>query len=88
MLCWHYRTFLNAADRSDRKRLCLYKACTGLALMHFSWEKHLELSRNVAVASDKNQGMALALMGVALTMLATDLLAHELKASALPSSRA
>ena len=47
--------------------------------MHFSWEKHLELSRNVAVASDENQGMALALMGVALTMLATDLLAHELK---------
>ena len=32
--------------------------------MHLSWEKHLELSRNVAVASDKNQGMALALMGV------------------------
>ena len=46
--------------------------------MHFSWEKHLELSRNVA----------LALMGVALTMLATDLLTYELKASALPSSRA
>jgi hypothetical protein len=60
----------------------------GLELMHFSWEKHLELSRNVAVASDKNQGIALALMGVALTMLATDLLAHELKGSALPSSRA
>ena len=56
--------------------------------MHFSWEKHLELSRNVAIASDKNQGVALALMGVALTMLATDLLAHEMKASALPSSRA
>ena len=56
--------------------------------MHFSWEKHLELSRNVAVASDKNQGMALALMGVAFTMLVTDLLAHELKASVLPSSRA
>ena len=60
----------------------------GLEPMHFSWEKHLELPRNVAVASDKNQGIALALMGVALTMLATDLLAHELKASALPSSRA
>ena len=56
--------------------------------MHFSWEKHLELYRNVAVASEKNQGMALALMGVALTMLATDLLAHELKASVLPSSSA
>ena len=54
--------------------------------MHFSWEKHLELSRSVAVASDKNQGIALALMGVALTMLATDLLAHELKTSALPTS--
>ena len=59
-----------------------------LELMHFSWEKHLELSRNVAVASDKNQGIAIALMGIALTMLAADLLAHELKGSALPSSRA
>ena len=56
--------------------------------MNFSWEKHLELSRIVAVASDKNKGIALALMGVALNMLATDLLAHELKASVLPSSRA
>ena len=56
--------------------------------MHFSWEKHLKLSRSVAIASDKNQGTALALMGVALTMLATDLLTHELKGSALPSSRA
>ena len=56
--------------------------------MHFSWEKHLELSRNVAVASDTNQDIALALMGVALTMLATDLLDHELKASVLPSTRA
>ena len=55
--------------------------------MHFSWEKHLELSRNVAIASDENQGVALALMGVALTMLAKDLLAHELSGSALPSSR-
>ena len=55
--------------------------------MHFSWEKHLELSRNVAVASDNNQGMALALMGVALAMLLTDLLAHELQTSALPTSR-
>ena len=55
--------------------------------MHFSWEKHLELSRNVAVASDNNQGMALALMGVALTMLLTDLLVHELQTSALPTSR-
>jgi len=56
--------------------------------MHFSWEKHLELSRNVAVASDGNQGSALALMGVALTLLAKDLLAHELRATAQQSSKA
>ena len=60
------------------------KTCINSKAMHVFWDKHLELSRNVAVASDKNQGIALALMGVALTMLAMDLLAHELKASALP----
>ena len=56
--------------------------------MHFSWEKHLELSRNVAIASDKNQGLALALMGVALTLLARDLLIHETTLSPLPSPQA
>ena len=45
--------------------------------------KCLESTRNGAVAL-QTQGIALALMGVALTMLATDLLAHELKTSALP----
>ena len=55
--------------------------------MHFSWEKHLELSRNVAVASDNNQGLALALMGVALTLLAKDLLMHEMQTTPLPSPR-
>ena len=55
--------------------------------MHFSWEKHLELSRNVAVASDNNQGLALALMGVALTLLSKDLLTYVLQTTPLPSSR-
>ena len=55
--------------------------------MHFSWEKHLELSRNVAITSDRNQGKALGLMGLALTLLAKDLLMHELQTSPLPSSR-
>ena len=55
--------------------------------MHFSWEKHLELSQKVAVASDNNQGLALALMGVALTLLARDLLIHETTLSPLPSPR-
>ena len=45
--------------------------------------KRLESTRNGAVAL-QTQGIALALMGVSLTMLATDLLAHELKTSALP----
>ena len=45
--------------------------------------KRLESTRNGAVTL-QTQGIALALMGVALTMLATDLLAHELKTSALP----
>ena len=51
--------------------------------MHFFQQKRLESTRNGAVAL-QTQGIALALMGVALTMLATDLLAHELKTSALP----
>ena len=55
--------------------------------MHFSWEKHLELARNVAVVSDQNQGSALALMGIALTLLAKDLLAHEQHCSAMPTPR-
>ena len=41
--------------------------------MHFSWEKHLELSRSVSTAADKDQGLALALMGVGLTILLEDL---------------
>ena len=45
--------------------------------------KRLELIRNGAV-SLKNQGLSLALMNIALTMLATDLAAHELKTSDLP----
>ena len=40
--------------------------------------KRLESTRNEAVTV-KNQGMSLALMNIALSMLATDLVAHELK---------
>ena len=45
--------------------------------MHFSWEKHLELSRSVSTAADKDQGLALALMGVGLTILLEDLWLQE-----------
>ena len=46
--------------------------------MHFSWKQHLELSRKVSNSADAHQGVALALMGVGLLMLAKDLLAAEL----------
>lgn len=48
-----------------------------LVSMHFSWEKHLKLSRLVAGAADKDRGLALALMGVGLTLLSKDLLSIE-----------
>ncbi len=46
--------------------------------MHFSWKQHLELSRKVSNSADDHRGVALALMGVGLSMLAKDLLAAEL----------
>ena len=49
--------------------------------MHLSWKKHLELSRVVTNAADKDRGTGLALMGIALTMLAKDLLIHETQSS-------
>ena len=52
----------------------------------FLWDRHLELTRNVVVASAKT-GDVYSAEGIALTVLAADLLAHELKASVLPSSR-
>lgn len=45
--------------------------------MHFSWEKHQALSRNVAKAADNDMGFGLALMGVGLTLLSKDLLLVE-----------
>ena len=50
--------------------------------MHLSWKKHLELSRVVSNAADKDRGAGLALMGIALTMLAKDLLIHATQSSA------
>ena len=49
--------------------------------MHFSWQKHLELSRVVSNAADKESGTGLALMGLALTILAKDLLKYEVSPS-------
>ena len=49
--------------------------------------KRLESTRNRAVDLQK-QGMSLALMNIALTMVASDLLARVLKTSALSMTRA
>ena len=46
--------------------------------MHFTWKQHQELSRKVPKSADTDQGVALALMGVGLSMLIKDLLAAEL----------
>ena len=45
--------------------------------MHFSWEQHQKLSRNVAKAADKDMGLAISLMGVGLMLLSKDLLLIE-----------
>ena len=45
--------------------------------MHFTWEQHQKLSRNVAKAADKDMGLAITLMGVGLMLLSKDLLLME-----------
>jgi hypothetical protein len=55
--------------------------------MHFSWEKHQILSRDVAKAADKDMGFAIALMGVGLTLLSKDLLLVEQQQSLSESSK-
>ena len=46
--------------------------------MHLSWPDHLQAARVVELTDEQNRGTALALMGVALLLLAQDLLAEEL----------
>ncbi|MFM7549074.1 MAG: hypothetical protein ACKO7Z_04255 [Cyanobacteriota bacterium] len=46
--------------------------------MRLSWPKHLQTARVVERVADSQRGTALALMGVALLMLAQDLLEQEL----------
>lgn len=45
--------------------------------MRLSWPQHLETSRVVERVDDGQRGTALALMGVALLLLAQDLLEQE-----------
>jgi hypothetical protein len=45
--------------------------------MRLSWPQHLQASRTVELAGESQQGMALALMGMSLLILAEDLLESE-----------
>jgi hypothetical protein len=52
--------------------------------MRLSWPQHLQASRTVEGAGPSQRGMALALMGMALLILAEDLLVSEAAASKAP----
>jgi hypothetical protein len=45
--------------------------------MRLSWPQHLQVSRTLELSGDSERGVALALMGVSLLILAEDLLAAE-----------
>jgi len=45
--------------------------------MRLSWPQHLQASRTLELAGESQQGMALALMGMSLLILAEDLLESE-----------
>jgi len=49
--------------------------------MRLSWPQHLQASRTVELANQSQQGVALALMGMSLLILAEDLLETEQAAS-------
>ena len=46
--------------------------------MRLSWPEHLQTARTLELTGDGQRGDALALMGIALLMLAQDLLEQEL----------
>lgn len=48
--------------------------------MRLSWPQHLQASRSVEMAGEDQRGMAMALMGISLLVLAQDLLDLGLRA--------
>lgn len=50
--------------------------------MRLSWPQHLETARVVERVDDDHRGVALALMGVALLLLAQDLLEQDVDPAA------
>jgi hypothetical protein len=49
--------------------------------MRLTWPEHLQTARTLELTGDAHRGEALALMGVALLVLAQDLLDQELQPS-------
>jgi hypothetical protein len=45
--------------------------------MRLSWPQHLQASRSIEKAGQDQHGMAMALMGISLLILAEDLLDYE-----------
>jgi hypothetical protein len=50
--------------------------------MRLTWPEHLQTARTLELTGDSQRGEALALMGVALLVLAQDLLEQELETPA------
>ena len=55
-----------------------------LEVMRLTWAQHLQAARTIELHREADQGMALALLGVALLMLSQDLLAFEQQAGSIP----
>lgn len=53
--------------------------------MRLSWPQHLQTARSVELCARAEQGTALALMGMALLLLAQDLLDQELAPPSHPA---
>jgi hypothetical protein len=47
--------------------------------MRLSWPEHLQTARTLGMSGDDQRGLSLALMGIALLLLAQDLLAQEIE---------
>jgi hypothetical protein len=52
--------------------------------MRLTWPEHLQTARTLELTADDQRGEALALMGIALLVLAQDLLEQELETSRPP----
>jgi hypothetical protein len=67
---------IRIASRSSAISKMLMEIACG-SVMRLTWPEHLQASRTVELAGESERGMALALMGMSLLILAEDLLESE-----------